>query len=96
MKQANINRYPLSMISFILSILFSIIIFKFLYYKVNVKVIPFSSFEIISLLLSLIPLLFGVIGLFRDEKMYILSITGIVVSVLTAHELISMAITSMV
>lgn len=89
------ERNTFALISFFLSIVMAIYIFKFLYYKMNAaKATSFSSFEAISLLLLVFPILLGAVSLFRSEKMYGLSITGIAISVITVHELISMGIST--
>lgn len=78
------NASPFGWISFILSVFFWLLIFKFLFYWMDIRsVIRFSTFEAISLPVSVIPLISGVLGCVRKESHLVLSIIGIIIASLT-------------
>ncbi|MDR7238156.1 hypothetical protein J2Y02_002782 [Neobacillus drentensis] len=87
----------LSLISFLVSIISYLIIFQYLDYRMNIiRVMSFTTFEKISLPLSVISLVFGVICTYRNRKYSkvgtIFSIIGVIISSLTFLGLIGMMV----
>jgi hypothetical protein len=86
----------LSLISFLVSIISYLIIFQFLYYRMNIiRVMSFTTFEKISIPLSVISLVFGVISTYRNRYSKvgtIFSIIGVIISSLTFLGLIGMMV----
>ncbi|QSO52858.1 hypothetical protein JZ785_02710 [Alicyclobacillus curvatus] len=78
-------------ISVILSVVVWLFVFKYLFYWMDIRsVIRFSTFEAISLPLTLLHVLIGIFGLVRRERMLVLSIVGVVVASLSFIWLIVM------
>jgi hypothetical protein len=87
------NRNAMGWTSLLLSVLLWFFIFKGLFYwmyYIENESIRFPIFEEISLSLSIIPIIIGIIGLVRKEKLFSLSVVGIIISSLTFFGLIAM------
>lgn len=76
---------------FISSILFWIVIFKLLFYRMDVMdLMKFSTFERISIPLSLVPIAIGIYSLTRRERKWFVSLSGMTISLLTCAWLVVM------
>lgn len=86
-------RFLIGLLSLILSVALWFLISKILFPMMDFRSqIPFATFEVISLTLSVIPLVMGVMALYRKENK-VVTIAGIVVSSVTVLWLLILMLT---